>query len=459
VTVGLTALSSEVYRGDAEGWRQRNLTMAVCNGVTSKGECICKNFCVTFQLPSPPPQPLLDRLGIKSTTKAMGEPFHVALSNRSSWCSRRWGEPPKWVADAVAAAALGGAPRPTTAFTPVTARLGLPASLRYMQPDDVVLWKGVPHFVLEIGEEVLFRTAELHGLQRGMANPITPRSYLEKVAREIEPPRTADIEWAHAAAAAAKDGAPKESPPPPPPPPPVWRSQKVAELNLGWCLDAKAAGLPVSLGGLRVADVVTCNGEPYFVSLLEKAYSDRWAIELSTPEQFALSSHATTQLDLLRAKLPDGFKRFELLDPYKGEPVSRDSPWWSQANEDIYREESSNRAAARAEQVQALTTQLAVADEEVAEAARVAADAAALQAPAREAEAKAARESRLKAMLAEIEATQPWGPRQTPPEQPPDAGEAASAEQEPSPSRSDEDDSEDDSEDDDASALASYCFL
>ena len=418
----------------------------------------------------------------------MGEPFHVALSNRSSWCSRRWGEPPKWVADAVAAAALGGAPRPTTAFTPVAARLGLPASLRYMQPDDVVLWKGVPHFVLEIGEEVLFRTAELHGLQRGIANPITPRSYLEKVAREIEPPRTADIEWAHATAAAAKGGAPKESLPPPPPPPPVWRSQKVAELNLGWSLDAKAAGLPVSLAGLRVVDVVTCNGEPYFVSLLEKAYSDRWAIELSTPEQFALSSLATTQPDFLRAKLPDGFKRFELLDPYKGEPVtqprpqtitlalaralalalaltptvtqvSRDSPWWSQANEDIYREESSNRAAARAEQVQALTTQLAVADEEVAEAARVAADAAALQAPAREAEAKAARESRLKAMLAELEATQPWGPRQTPPEQPPDAGEAASAEQEPSPSRSDEDDSEDDSEDDDASALASYCFL
>ena len=123
LSVALISMSSHVHSGQATGWRQRHLNMAVCR---------LHHDCVTYAVPEVPASAQLARLGIKWAWHAdIAAPIHLRLWNRSCWPpidGRRFAIP-KQIADACAAAVLpDGQPRPRTVFTAVAARCGLPPS-------------------------------------------------------------------------------------------------------------------------------------------------------------------------------------------------------------------------------------------------------------------------------------------------------------------------------------------
>ena len=297
ITTALISLGSDVFCGAAEGWRQRHLTMAVCRC----DSCVYGNDCVTY---APPGQPRshseLARLDITHTNEAAWQPLHVPLAHETCWGRRPYGGPPDHISKAVAAALLlTETPPQRTVFTPVAARHGLPPRLQYMQSGDVVLWNGVPHFVLQIGAqtfgeepEILFRTAVMHGRNRGIAQHVRYGNeplYLSRVAEELELPRDEDIEWAQSTAAAVKAGVAIEMLPPPPPPPPIWRRTSLRKRSASaWTSEAEELGLPPSLHMLEAADVVMWKGQPHFVDSV-KSESGHWYVKLSEPERFAMN--------------------------------------------------------------------------------------------------------------------------------------------------------------------------
>ena len=310
----------------------------------------------------------------------MAAPLHVPLSRPTCWNAGWHAGPPKDIAEAVVAAALpDGQPRQRTVFTPIALNSGLPPRLAYMQVNDLVLWKGIPHFVYTIGaptcshqSEVLFRTAAMHGRDRGIANPMPPArpSYLSDVVYEIEPPAAEHIAWAHAAAAAAKAGTPTEALPLPPPPPPVWRSLCKDRVTC-WGIDARAAGLTGSIPELKMAVVVTWKGNPYFVKTLQDKGEACWgsglSIILHDPARFAVPSLGGPEV---RLTLPDRPPAQDPVDPTARFPTLPEE-----------REEQERRVHEYEETLGELNAHLAIADAEVAEAARVAADAAFAAAP------------------------------------------------------------------------------
>ena len=137
---------------------------------------------------------------------------------------------------------------------------------------------------------------------------------------------------------------------------------------------------------LREADVVTWRGTSYFATAPHAEWQNDLELYILTPEQFVQFSlsrkpgqrftgfgrrhiadlGAAVKLELMPKQLPE-----ITITP-------RDSAWWSEEvaeREDAQREEVRQLVARRAEQLQALS-QLTMADEAVAEAARTAADAA-----------------------------------------------------------------------------------
>lgn len=394
ISTALSSMSSKVHCSLCTEWRDQFMEQAVCRA----SDCPYGNDCITYAPRRVPTTSELQSLGINWGGLIAFEPAHIPVGGRASiahWRNR----PPTRVLAAVAAAALPDGPRPRTEFTHVAAKLGLPGSLQYMQVGDVVLWKQVPHFVNKIGaitygdeNEILFRSAEQQGRNSGIANGRDP-AFLSRVAKELEPPRAEDVEWAQAVAAAAKAGTPTEALPPPPPQPPAWRHRSVQKPShpLEWNWAVKEAGLPPCFLTLREADVVTWRGTSYFATAphAEDAigvWQNDLELYILTPEQFVQFS-----LSRKPGQRFTGFGRRHIAD--LGEAVKlelmpkqlpeititpRDSAWWSEEvaeREDAQREEVRQLVARRAEQLQALS-QLTMADEAVAEAARTTADAA-----------------------------------------------------------------------------------
>ena len=165
-------------------------------------------------------------------------------------------------------------------------------------------------------------------------------------------------------ATAAKAGTPSEELPLPPPPRPVWRSQCARSgdySDFKW--DAKDAGLDGSLCKLQPADVVTWKGSPYFVSKITRMFAwDDWLITLCDPERFAVPTlgSAAVRLTLPRPVPPRPRVSPELEARFPTPP------------EEV--EEHERRVHEFEQQLSTLNTQLAIADAEVAEAARAAAD-------------------------------------------------------------------------------------
>lgn len=373
ISVAMIAMGGLVHSGSAAGWRDQHLSMAVC----ACKSCIYRNDCVTFQPPGQPRSPSeFSRLGITwGVGPAAWKPLHVPLGQSSCWPH---GNVPRRVADAVAAAFLPSAEQPPrrTAFTPIALQARLPPSIAFMQEGDVVLWNGVPHFVYRIGadtaglgeSEILFRTAAMHGRERGLANPPHP-AFLSRVAEQLEPPRMEHIAWAQSTAAAAKAGEPSETLPPPPPPPPIWR-RVVRHEPEGWWGAAADAGLPTSVRHLKIADVVTFKGQPYFVQEVNARYAGSDVVlVLRDPQGYAVPAFGEQPMRLT-------FRPTEPIRPPEDpELLAR----WPTPPEVLAEEEYFKRA--REEQREVLRLHLALADEETAEEARAAADAALARAP------------------------------------------------------------------------------
>ena len=167
-----------------------------------------------------------------------------------------------------------------------------------MQAGDIVLWKGMPHFVHQMvaqtyksgGPEILFRTPAQFGRDRGLANGglRDEKAFYDKVAGELGVAGEADVEWARASAAAARAG---EALPPPRLALGSWRWQSRGNASkISWCSSKDKELTPSRLHDLRTGDVVRWCGKLYFVSALQDG-----EISLQDPETYATPGFATTE--------------------------------------------------------------------------------------------------------------------------------------------------------------------